>query len=308
MQEIREYAPVLIPTLNRYEHFRRCVESLERCTHANKTELVIGLDYPPAEKYRYGWERIVAYLDTITGFKKVTVLRAETNLGAIANSHKLCEYIQDKYQTYIYSEDDNEFSPCFLDYVDKALTKYWDDERITSVSGYNYPIDMDGYDKNIYAYHQYSAWGVGRWVHKFGTVPTSLAKEVLMSPSKIVKIMKVESQMIFVLMSMIASKQRWGDSLMVTSNILLGHYSIFPKISLCRNYGHDGSGLHCGGQIDDSNDIFRNQAFSSENTFDLDEIEIRDVKSRALKQYFRMPLKQRLYALKIFLIYLMTDK
>ena len=48
------FYPVIIYTLNRYEHFRRCVESLARNTHAEQTELVIGLDYPPSEKYVEG--------------------------------------------------------------------------------------------------------------------------------------------------------------------------------------------------------------------------------------------------------------
>lgn len=30
------YYPVYISTLNRYERFRNCVESLARCTHADK--------------------------------------------------------------------------------------------------------------------------------------------------------------------------------------------------------------------------------------------------------------------------------
>lgn len=60
--KILNYAPILIPTLNRYEHIRRCVESLSRCTHADKTELVIGLDFPPSEKYIERWKRIDAYL------------------------------------------------------------------------------------------------------------------------------------------------------------------------------------------------------------------------------------------------------
>lgn len=46
--------PILIPTLDRYEHFKKCIESLAKNTHANKTELVIGLDYPPSEKYMDG--------------------------------------------------------------------------------------------------------------------------------------------------------------------------------------------------------------------------------------------------------------
>lgn len=301
MQEIREYAPILIPTLNRYKHFRRCVESLSKCTHAEKTELVIGIDYPPVEKYREGWEKNSEFITTITGFKKVTILRAETNLGAIANSRRIREYIQDKSQTYIYSEDDNEFSPCFLDYMNKALARYWDDERITSVSGYNYPVDMSGYDKSVYAYHQYSAWGVGRWVHKFDYVPTSYAKEVLSSPLKMVKILKTEPKVLFILMSMVARKQRWGDTLTVASNILKERYSIFPSISLCRNYGHDGSGLHCGGNEFDGNEMFKNQIISMNKTFELDEVEIIDADIPALKEYFAISTIEALSDLKQYI-------
>lgn len=43
------YYPVIIPTLNRFEHFKNCVESLANCTYAPETELIIGLDFPPAE-------------------------------------------------------------------------------------------------------------------------------------------------------------------------------------------------------------------------------------------------------------------
>lgn len=82
MQEIREYAPILIPTLNRYKHFRRCVESLSKCTHAEKTELVIGIDYPPVEKYREGWEKISEFITTITGFKKSNNTACRNKLGS----------------------------------------------------------------------------------------------------------------------------------------------------------------------------------------------------------------------------------
>ena len=53
MQEIKEFAPVLIPTLNRYEHFKRCLESLERCTWAEKTDVYVALDFPPSDKFFY---------------------------------------------------------------------------------------------------------------------------------------------------------------------------------------------------------------------------------------------------------------
>ena len=40
------YYPIVIPTLNRYEHFKKCVESLARNTHADKTELIVGVRLP----------------------------------------------------------------------------------------------------------------------------------------------------------------------------------------------------------------------------------------------------------------------
>lgn len=304
MQEIREFAPVLIPTLNRYEHFKRCIESLARCTHADKTELVIGLDYPPNERYREGWEKISDYVNTITGFRKVTILRSETNLGANNNSRRIREYIQDKYQTYIFSEDDNEFSPCFLEYIDKVLTRYWDDERVTSVSGYNYPVDMDGYEKNIYSHHQYSAWGVGIWVHKYKRVPVEYSKEILKSPINIYKILRAEPKLLYILMLMIVHEQRWGDTLTVASNIINKQYSIFPTVSLCRNHGHDGSGLHCGGERGDNLELFRNQNISRNLNFEPDVIEIKDTYLPNLKKYLGISLKEAIYYLKMYFVYL----
>ena len=36
------YAPVVIPTLNRFEHLRNCIESLKRCSGADQTEVIIN--------------------------------------------------------------------------------------------------------------------------------------------------------------------------------------------------------------------------------------------------------------------------
>ena len=60
--EIKQYAPVVIPTLNRYEHFKRCLESLEGCTGAEHTDVYVALDYPPSDKYVEGWKKMDAYL------------------------------------------------------------------------------------------------------------------------------------------------------------------------------------------------------------------------------------------------------
>lgn len=41
------FTPVIIPTLNRYEHFRKCLESLEACTGAEKTMFMAKINERP---------------------------------------------------------------------------------------------------------------------------------------------------------------------------------------------------------------------------------------------------------------------
>ena len=104
------YYPVIIPTLNRYKHLKACVESLAVNTHAEQTELVIGVDYPPSEEYVEGWKKIKEYVHTIHGFKKTTIFEYKENYGAVKNSKALVEYVFSQYDAYIFTEDDNVFS------------------------------------------------------------------------------------------------------------------------------------------------------------------------------------------------------
>ena len=54
-QFMGKYAPVRISTLCRSAHFIRLIESLKRNMWAKYTEVYVGLDYPPNEKYLKGW-------------------------------------------------------------------------------------------------------------------------------------------------------------------------------------------------------------------------------------------------------------
>ena len=249
--EIKTYAPILIPTLNRFEHLKRCVESLSKCTHADKTELVIGLDYPPSEKYIEGWKQISDYVTTITGFKKVTVFRREENLGPRDNSKKLREYARANYDRYITSEDDNEFSPNFLDYMNKGLEKYKDHPKVFAICGYNYlEIDMSGYENDYYFSHEMNAWGWGSWFNeKCDNVLNMINKS-----GYLMELIKNVPFRVFLkdglkrcnLLFNIGLDKR-GDAYLTYYQWNYDMYCMFPRLSMSRNHGFDGSGVHCGG-------------------------------------------------------------
>ncbi len=138
MKQLKLYYPIIIPTLNRYIHFKRCIESLQNNSGASNTELIIGLDYPPFNKYIEGYKKIKEYLPTINGFKNVIILEANQNLGAVGNSEKLKNYAYNLgYDAYIFTEYDNEFSPNFIEYINLGLKTYKNDKSIHSICGYN---------------------------------------------------------------------------------------------------------------------------------------------------------------------------
>ena len=104
-----EYAAVIIPTLNRKKHLKRCIESLQRNSDAKSTDLYISVDFPPAEKYQKGYPEVCEYVKTITGFATVNLYYQDKNLGPGLNRKFLEEKIAEKHDKYIFTDDDNEF-------------------------------------------------------------------------------------------------------------------------------------------------------------------------------------------------------
>lgn len=56
------YAPVIIPTCNRIEHLKKCINSLASNEFAKFTEIYISVDFPPSEKYEKGYNEVINYL------------------------------------------------------------------------------------------------------------------------------------------------------------------------------------------------------------------------------------------------------
>lgn len=172
-----KYAPVLIPTLNRYEHLRECLESLSRCVGADKTEVFVALDYPPTDNwdlYAPGWEINRKWLRSVgnMGFKKLHLIEREHNYGIWKNGLKnnmscLVEEVSKKFDIYITSEDDNVFAPCFLEYINKGLEKFEDDPTVLCISGYKSFYSLVS-DENTFFFQNvdYNSWGVASWVKK----------------------------------------------------------------------------------------------------------------------------------------------
>lgn len=253
--EITTYAPVIIPTLNRYEHFVRCLESLEKCTGANHTEVYVALDYPPSDKYVEGWEKIDDYLkekEALNGFGELIVIRRDHNYGVChenGNYETLIRELKIRYDRYILSEDDNEFSPCFLEYMNKCLERFKDDDRINLVCGYNYQMDFPKmYKNNFYITKWGCPWGTGEWTFKSEKYNSlySLEKlrEILHDSKKRTLLYERYPDSLRSIITMLKNQKIYADAVKGIYKNLYDTYCVMPRESMVRNYGNDGSGEH----------------------------------------------------------------
>lgn len=251
------YAPVLIPTLNRYDHFVRCLESLEECTGAEKTDVYVALDYPPSDHYREGWKKIDSYLhekENNNGFNHLIVYRRETNYffsgkGNLATAIKDLPQSNDR---YIISEDDNVFSPNFLEFINKGLEKFKDDDSILAICGYTHPYNVKFFNNNYFLQNvDFSAWGYGIWRNKARTyrsiINQSYFKKKMRKWENIRKLKRngLNRLILAIRYAMLEENIPFTDNTLSVYMALEDMNVVMPRITKVRNTGWDGSGIHC---------------------------------------------------------------
>lgn len=310
-------APVLIITLNRYEHLKRCIDSLKKNTLAKETDLYIGLDYPPNERYEEGFQRVQDYLDGgIEGFRNVIVVKQTVNQGMFRNFVKLEEKAYETHNKIIYSEDDNEFSANYLEYMNWCLEKYENDDTVLAVSGYNYPISRDDFTGNVFRCGTYfSAWGYGIWKKKETEMRKHLNMDFFMKCYKNGRYMRMLSKagrnqyvnmvkgMLEYTPDLIAENQiREIDLAFGLYMAAAGKQMVFPVESKVRNWGYDGTGANCleltykdGAESNHRNFRFENQQIDEQERFleILEEGVLTQSKiNQLLDSYFAIPHKE----------------
>lgn len=281
------YAPVLIPTLNRYEHLKRLIESLQRNKWAEFTELYIGVDFPPSEEYRKGYKKTCSYLaEEVTGFKKVNIYYHKSNFGVSNNIGFLRNEISKSYDRYILSEDDNEFSMNFLEYIDKGLEKFQNDEKIIGICGHAYRVNWGMKDNSLIKIrYAHDSWGIGRWIEKdiklFDELTFEYLENLLCDINRALNLYRI-SPLLFscCVEAVVLRRGDMYDEYGVFQPIDLakgiymidrGYFTINPVLSKVRNWGDDGSGMHGGNE-----NIGKNQPWDETEEFDFDAVQIYD--------------------------------
>lgn len=277
------FAPIIIPTLNRYSHLKNCVTSLANNKFAEDTELYIGLDFPPSEEYEEGYRKVKEYVYAIEGFKKVHIIERSKNMGAIENIKDIVKQVIAKHDAFIFSEDDNTFAPCFLEYANKGLEKFKDDKTVHAILGYSYPIQYEQSDTNVIKMQRYcSDWGFAIWKDRYERIRDTITQKYfdeLFFDAKKTKLLRQKSKKNYIYAFGLCSPEKSSFNINpikanirpmdYTSSIfqcLNNMFSIMPKENFVINNGWDNSGIH---KADPRLvDLFKNQKLSERKNFD----------------------------------------
>lgn len=252
-----KYAPVIITTLNRVEHLRRCIQSLQNCKYAEKTELYISVDYPPAEKYSEGYKLVCDYLHNgISGFLDVHIFYQEKNLGPNDNFFFLREIVFQKYDCFIASEDDNEFSYNFLAYMNETLEAFELHEDVLNICAIQEKGPWNSRDVSAIYQKICPAYGLGYWKKKelqLDEIDKSYFENMAKDSHKM-KMLKEYSNTCFQqfvegiltgrndIFWINENKINWCDTARSIYAICEGKHFVAPTDSKVRNWGFDGSG------------------------------------------------------------------
>lgn len=138
-----ELAPVVMFTYCRLANTKETVEHLLTNDEAKNTDLIIYSDAPKNEKAIEGVTRTREYIHSIKGFRSISIIEREKNMGLANSIVDGVTSTVNKYGKVIVLEDDLSVSPFFLKYMNEGLDRYEERDDIVSIHGYIYPVKQD---------------------------------------------------------------------------------------------------------------------------------------------------------------------
>ncbi|MGD8351030.1 MAG: glycosyltransferase [Gammaproteobacteria bacterium] len=281
-------APIVVFTFNRPEHTRATLESLAQNAEFGQSRLYIYCDGArnDAEVSRVEETRRLAHE---WPHPDKTVIERERNWGLAGSIIDGVTSVCNAHGSVIVLEDDMVISRYFLEYMNAALEKYRDDERVICIHGYSFPIDglPETYFIKGANCQAWATWQRG-W-NLFEADARKLYQELgrknLMNRFEFYGAYPYRRLLRDQINGRVDSwAVRWYASALIHDKLTL-----YPGRSLIQNIGWDGSGRHC--------DDYSGFATSASDTpIALADIEVAENKQafEAWRRYFKSVRRQNL--------------
>ena len=286
-------APIVVFTYNRPEHTLRTFNALLKNHLANESDIIIYSDSAKTANHNKAVDEVRSFLSEITGFRSKKVIHRDNNFGLAESIIQGVTGVLQESEKVIVLEDDMVVSPYFLEYMNEALDQFVDDNRVISVHGYVYPVDI----KLPEAFFLPGAdcWGWATW-RRGWEIFNPNGQYLLDELVRRHLIQEFDYNGAYPFSNMLKAQVKGAnDSWAIrwhASAFLAGKLTLYPGRSLVHNSGNDGSGIHCG--TSDSMDIKL-----SETKINLNNIAVESsrIGREAFEIFFRQSQKSLLHRL-----------
>lgn len=231
-------------------HTRKALESLSQNKEAASSELYIYIDAP---KKGSSAETIAANEDVKKIIREknwcgtVYSIERENNLGLAASVIDGVTKVIEKHGKAIVLEDDLVVSPFFLQYMNAALDKYAQDDKVISIHGYTYPVSQKL--PETFFLRGADCWGWATWKRGWDLFNAD-GSYLLQQIQKQQLIAAFNFNHTFDYMKMLQLQVQGKNSSWAVrwyaSAFLQGKLTLYPGKSLVQNTGTDGGGTHVG--------------------------------------------------------------
>jgi GT2 family glycosyltransferase len=153
-------APILLFTYKRLATLKQTVAALQNNPMAKESDLFIFSDGAKYESDEIIVAQIRDYLNEISGFKSLKIIKAEKNKGLANSIIDGVTQVMELYEHVIVLEDDLITTPNFLDFMNSCLNKYRASEEVFSISGYSFNLGKEpGNENDNYFLTRGWSWG-----------------------------------------------------------------------------------------------------------------------------------------------------
>jgi GT2 family glycosyltransferase len=264
-------APIVLFVYNRPWHTRKTLESLMQNFLSENSEIFIFADGPKENASPEQLEKIKETRKLIREKNwcgKVTIIERDKNMGLANSVIAGVTEIVNKFGKIIVLEDDLILSRNFLKYMNKALNKYENEPRVMQICGYMRPIKLS-IKTDCFFLPIINSTGWGTWKRVWDNFDPGNKDTSLLDKNRKLR-RKFDFGGSYPFYKMLKSQinkniDSWAIRFYL-SIFMQGGLILYPRYTLVKHIGFDGSGVHCKIEIeqDDIDNSFTVKIYEDE--------------------------------------------
>lgn len=246
LTEKSAYAPIVIFCYRRPDHLHRTLASLIRCDGFDLSPVIVYGDGPKDPEQVDAVEKTRGIAKLLLGDRAEYHFR-ESNAGLARSVIEGVSGVVGRFGRAIVIEDDLELAPGFLTYMNRALERFADKDRVWQVSGYMFDVPEFSTRSEAFFLPITVSWGWATWKRAWDRFdPLAAGWEALESEISLRRRFNLDGAYNY---STMLKRQMSGqlDSWAIRwywTVFREGGLVLFPPSTLAHNHGLDGSGSH----------------------------------------------------------------